>query len=87
MNVVCPRGANCPGSTQFQRHECFLSETRNRPPARFTRDFNFIERLAIEYANIEFQIYQCAACGSEVYFIYYQGKNGPVYKRVGDSLE
>ena len=95
MNVPCPRGQNCPGSTAFAVQKCFLSETAHRMPLSVRRQMRTEiesrwERMLVELGvtmadndgATEYQVYQCAACGARVYFMKLQGK----LSRLGDDL-
>jgi hypothetical protein len=88
MNVPCPRGSSCPGSTPLAIQECFLSSTSRRMPrvARERRERSGLE-VGLEtfvegVTSTRYDTYQCAACGAQVVF----SRSSIGVRRIWDSL-
>lgn len=62
MTINCPRGKNCPGSTNFSIQECYLSETTKNVPnfliTKMKKGTNWKERIVpgLIFAGFEYAI-------------------------------
>ena len=94
MNVPCPRGSNCPGSTAFSNQRCYLSRTTTSLPGIVPRGGFWVGVLVGAGEGIaagvgmplRYETYECAACGAQVVFALWTNRQGPVCRRVWDSV-